>query len=107
MKVYKKEDKIIFEIPYWTKRYNPYMEGENVGSHPTLIGLVCKDKWGNDEMGFAKVIDMDYKDKGDQWTDIMIHWWGDIKEFKKICTDLKIGYIDERFSDPNVDYEND
>jgi len=107
MKIYKKKDKIIFEIDYWTPRHNPYMEGENVGSHPTLIGLLCKDKFGNDEMGFAKVIDMDYKGKSDQFTDIMIHYWGDEKEFKKICEDLKIGWIDYSFSDTGIDYEND
>ena len=107
MKVYKKDDNIIFIVPYWSKRHNPYMGDAEVGSYPTLIGLICKDKYGNDEMGFAKVIDMDYKDKGDQWTEIMIHWWGEEKEFKDICDELKIGFVDERFSNPNVDYEND
>ena len=107
MKVYKKGDKIIIEIPFWTPRSNPYMGNENVGEHPTLVGLLFKDEYGNDEMGFAQVIDMDYKGKDDQWTDIMIHWWGEEEEFKKICEDLKIGYIDDRFADPNTDYAED
>ena len=83
------------------------MPDTDVGSHPTLIGLIYKDKYGNDEMGWAKVIDMDYKDKGDQWTDIMIHWWGGEKEFKDICDELEIGYVNQSFADNNVDYEND
>lgn len=107
MKVYKKGENIIIEIPFWKKRYNPYMPGEDVGSHPTLVGLFTKDRWGNDECGFAYVIDMDYKDKSDQWTDIVIQYDGEEKEFKKICTDLKIGYIDNRSSDPNTNYEED
>lgn len=84
------------------------MPGEDVGSHPTLMGLITKDRWGNDEIGFAKVIDMDYKDKGDQWTDIMIHVWDmEKKDFKALCEKLRIGWVDDGLADPNVDYEND
>ena len=80
MKIYKKDDKIIFEIPFWTKRSNPWMEGEDVGEHKTLIGVICNDEFGNEELGFAKVIDRDYKGKDDDITDIMIHCWKEDKE---------------------------
>lgn len=91
MEIYKKDDKIIFEIPFWSKRSNPYMEGEDVGEHKTLIGIICNDDCGNQELGFAKVIDMDYKGKADQNTDIMIHCWGyEKKEFIILCKKLGI-----------------
>jgi len=107
MKIYRKEDKIIFEEDFFQKRSNPYMEGEDVGSYPTYVGLLYKDRWGNDKIGFAHVIDMDYKDKSDQWTDIVIEYQGIEKDFKKLCEDLKIGYVDERLSDRNVNFQED
>ena len=97
MKIFKKEDKIIIEIPYWSKRYNPYMPDDfDAGKHNTLIGYIGKDKDGNREMGFTKAIDMAYKGKADQWTPIMIHWWeGEPEEFKKICEELEIDCVKE------------
>ena len=96
MKIYKKGKNIIFEIPYWSKRSNPYMEGEDVGKYQTLTGLLDKDKDGNEECGFAQTIDMAYKDKGDQYTVIKYHFWGSEKEFIKICKELEINLIDLR-----------
>jgi hypothetical protein len=95
MQIRKENDKIIFEIDCWSKRVNPYMdENADIGQYPTLVGIILKDTFGNEEMGFAKVIDMDYKDKGDQETDIMIHYWdGDEKEFIKLCKELEIDII--------------
>ncbi|MBU0777496.1 hypothetical protein KKF82_04490 [Patescibacteria group bacterium] len=91
MKIYKKDDKIIFEVDFWSKRNNPYMPDEDVGKHKTLIGIICNDEYGNEELGFAKIIDMDYKDKADQNTDIMIHYWsGEKKEFIELCEKLEI-----------------
>lgn len=93
-KWYKKDNKIILEIPVWSKRSNPYMEGEDVGEFQTLIGIICKDKSGNDELGFAEQIDMDYKDKGDQWTDIKYQFWSDKEDFIKLCKELEITYFE-------------
>lgn len=91
MEVKKVKDKIVIEIPFWSKRHNPYMEGEDVGSHPTLIGIVGKDRDGNEELGFAKVVDMDYKNKDDQFTDIFIHFWDWTEgSFTKLCDQLGI-----------------
>ena len=96
MKISRQDDNIIFSIPFWTKRHNPYMdmEGEETGSHPTLVGIIDRDKFGNEELGFALVIDMDYKDKGDQNTDIMIHIWNHTEEsFVKLCKELGVDVI--------------
>jgi hypothetical protein len=94
MKVIKIKDEIHFIVPFWTKRSNPWTEGD-VGSHPTLVGIISADQSGNKELGFAEVIDMDYKDKGDQETEIMIHYWsGDKEDFIKLCKELGIDYIE-------------
>lgn len=96
-KIYKKDDKIIIEIPFLSKRSNPYMpDNADVGEYTTLTGILYKDKYGNDEFGFALTIDMNYKDKGDQWTEIKYYFWGEEKEFKKICKEIGINIIDLR-----------
>jgi len=92
-KIYKKDDNIIFEIPFWTKRSNPYMPGEYVGEHPTLIGMVYREKSGEDMIGFAEVIDMSYKDKPDQETGIIYHYLGGEDNFIELCKELKIEVI--------------
>ena len=89
MNIKKEGDNFIITIPCWTKRSNPYMEGEDVGEHPTLIGLIYKEK-GTEVMGFAEVIDMDYKDKPDQNTGIQYEWFGEDEEFIKKCKELGI-----------------
>jgi len=94
MKIYKKKDKIIFEIPFWSKRWNPWTEGD-VGEHQTLVGIIRNDDHGNEEIGFAQVIDMDYKGKGDQNTDIIIYTDHLEKDnFIKLCQELGLDYID-------------
>ena len=95
MKIYKKLAKIVIEIPFWSKRSNPYMQGEEVGEYPTLTGVIWNDEFGNEERGFAQTIDMDYKSKGDQVTDIQIHIWDRNREdFIKLCEELKIEVIE-------------
>lgn len=101
MKIYKKKDKIIIEIPFWSKRMNPYMIDENgkpedVGEYPTLTGLICKDKDGNEEMGFAQTIDMCYADKPDQVNGWLVRWYGDEEDFVAKCKELGIGIEDAR-----------
>jgi len=94
MKIIKQKNKIVIEIPFWEKRFNPWTESY-VGKHKTLIGIIRNDKWGNQEIGFAKVIDMSYKDKGDQNTDIIIYTDHLEKlDFIKLCKDLELDYIE-------------
>lgn len=94
---FKKEDsKIIIEIPFFCARSNPWME-ESPGDYPTLTGLIVRhNKDGNDwdEMGFAYTIDMDYKNKDDQYTDIMFHYDGEEEDFKKLCVEFDIRLIE-------------
>lgn len=90
MKITKQKDKIIIEIPFWSKRMNPYMPDEDVGEYQTLTGVIQTDVFGNEECGFAQTIDRDYKDKGDDVTDIMIHYYMGKEKFIKLCKKLDI-----------------
>jgi hypothetical protein len=90
MKIKRQKDKIMVEIPFWSKRFNPYMPDMDVGKYPTLTGLIVRNR-NYDEMGFAKTIDMDYKDKGDQVGSFVIMWNGGEESFRKTCKELGIG----------------
>jgi hypothetical protein len=99
MKIKRENDEIVIRIPAWSKRHNPYTENEDIGEFNTLIGIIEKDASGNDECGFAYVIDMDYKGKSDQWTEVIIKWYGEVEDFKKLCRELKVGYVDQMLVD--------
>jgi len=95
-KIYKKGDNLIIEIPLTEKRDNPYMPNTDVGDMSAIVGLITTDEHGNDEMGFSKMIDMSYKDKGDQWTSLFYHHWqGSPEEFEALCKKLGIGVVKE------------
>lgn len=97
MKVYKQKDKIIFEFPAEQPRYNPYMGDDPVGTHPTFTGIIVPQKNSTElEIGFACVIDMDYKGKEDQWSDIQVHWDGDKDSFIKKCEELGMSWFEYR-----------
>lgn len=61
MKFTKQDDKLIVELPITQSRYNPYMGNESVGEMKAFIGVIA-----GDEYTLNYLIDMDYKDKGDQ-----------------------------------------
>lgn len=101
MKVFKQDGKIIFEFPAELRRHNPWDEHfEDV--YPFFTGLIVRhrDK-GNDydEIGFAGTIDMDYKDKPDQVSDIIVAWHGTEEEFIKVCKELDIDIQELTFTD--------
>ena len=96
MKVYKKDKKIIFEFSEEKKRFNPYDEDGDYGYHPTFIGLIDEDEFGNEEIGFAYTIDMDYKGKADQYTEIVIKYYEEVEDFIKLCKKLDIIVYDIR-----------
>ena len=74
---------------------NSYMPDEDVGKHKTLIGIIYNDEYDNEKRGFAKVIDMDYADKADQNTEIMIYCWdGNKKDFIELCKKLEIEVLE-------------
>ena len=89
-KYYKKDDKLVIEIPLRTERSNPY---DNNYSAPmnNLIGFINV----SGEYGFAHLIDMEYKGKDDQWTDILYYFVGSQIEFEKLCKELNIDIVKE------------
>ena len=97
MKEYKKEgDNLIITIPLKTRRYNPYQEmaGEDgdTGEMDNLIGLY-EGEYNN---GLAHRIDMNYKDKSDQWSDYVYKLNGDRKEFLEMCKELELDYVTDK-----------
>lgn len=95
MIITKKGGRISFSFPEKSKRLNPYDEDGDYGEYPTFTGLIVHNrKSGNnfDEVGFAQTIDMDYKGKPDQVGGILVGWFGDVKDFKKECKKLGIGW---------------
>jgi len=95
-KIYKKGDTLIIEIPLREKRDNPYMPGEDVGTMDNIAGVIGFDQWGNREVGFCQLIDMSYKGKADQRTELFyFHWNSSDEEFEDLCKKLEIGIIHE------------
>ena len=96
----KQDDKYIFtlEIPQTEKRYNPYDEQEH-GEMNSIAGLIDKKM---SEYGFVWLIDMDYKDKGDQWTGIFLECSSFMSEgeFIELCKKNEIDYMYDEY-EPN------
>ena len=89
--IYKiKDDKLVLEIPLKTQRFNPYDDREQ-GTMPNVVGIINEDRF----CGFGYWIDMSYKGKPDQNTDIMFHWTGGQDEFEKFCLTNHIEIISE------------
>lgn len=102
MEIFKRDNKIIFEFPEELPRCNPYDEEGDYGTYPYFTGVIMYHRKGGsdwDEMGFAGTIDMDYKDKPDQISDIIIQYYGEPEDFKKKCEELGIDYVEY----PNCD----
>ncbi len=78
---------LIITIPLIEKCKGVYDDIEF--DHDNIIGLIDGDR-----KGFAKTIDMSYKDKADQWTDIFHEYWGSDKDFKALCKKLNIGLFE-------------
>ena len=94
MKLYRKENnKLIIEVPLKTRRFNPYNEmatgNGDVGEMDNIIGLY-ENEYKN---GLCFRIDMDYKDKSDQWSDYFFKLDGTKKEFEEMCLELEIDAI--------------
>ena len=62
------------------------------GKYPTLTGLIIKHRgeYNYDEIGFARNIDMLYKNKPDQFTGIVVAWNNGQETFIKECKRLRI-----------------
>ena len=101
---YKNENnKIIIEIPYWSDRHEPFTY-KVTGKHVTLVGQIVKRSESIEDYGFGYVIDMDYKDKNDQFTSIMFRYTeGGKEEFIELCKKLKIDYVEYTQYDPKIE----
>jgi len=88
MKIYKKDNRIMLEIECESPRLD--FHGKKLGSHSTIAGLITIDSSGISEMGFAYVIDMQYKNKSDQCSDIFFRWFGTEQEFREKCAELNL-----------------
>ena len=84
-KIYKKNDKLIIEIPFKIKRCNVWDEEDFNEDMDHIVGVIA-----GDELGFAYFIDMAYKGKGDQITDFFYSYHGEEKAFVKLCKKLDI-----------------
>ena len=91
MKIYKKKGNLVIEIPYKQDIMDVFYSRGVIGETDNIIGLIVPDsKCSDPECGFALQIDMSYKGKPNQWSDIIVHCTEDRKEFIKLCNKLDI-----------------
>lgn len=92
MKISKNKENLIIEIPLYQDALDYF--GEKVGEISNIIGVVSQDQWGNEEIGFHKLIDMTHKDKESQIDGLLVQYYGNKEDFKKLCKDLDISYFE-------------
>ncbi len=88
MKIYKTKESLIVEIPLYQDALD-YL-GEKVGEISNIIGVICNDECGNEEMGFHHLIDMTYKGKAPQIDGLLVSFHRDKKKFIELCKKLDI-----------------
>jgi len=89
-KIYKKNNKLIIEVPFYSERSNPY-DDSYCEKMDNVIGIITPNsKCSDPDMGFCYLIDMDYKGKEDQWTNYFYKFDGEEEEFNELCTKLGI-----------------
>lgn len=93
-KIYEKNKNLIIEIPLEQTRYNPYDDDADPNYKgfigPNILGLI-----EGEECGFCYLIDMSYKGKADQWTNMFFTFSGSPDDFRKLCKELKIDYYEQ------------
>jgi len=77
---------LVITVPLKTITCNPYDDRKFIIDN--IIGVID----GND-YGFAYVIDMSYKGKSDQYTEIFYIWSGSQEDFEIFCHNNHIGII--------------
>ena len=92
MKISKDKTNLIIKIPLYQDSLDYF--GKKVGTISNLIGVVCHDNDGNEELGFHQLIDMTYKDKDSQIDGLLVSYQGDKEEFERICLELGISYFE-------------
>lgn len=80
MKIEKKNDNLVITIPLWQAIYDA--TGQRIGEMSNIIGMIERD-----EMGFAKVIELGYKDSFD-YGDFIVKVNMGKEEFQALCSEL-------------------
>ena len=80
MEIYKKDNKLVLEIPLYQKENNCYEEEENLQYVPNLVGV---DN-GDGDYYISQSIDMSYCGKAPQEGSPIIHT-DDMEEFERVC----------------------
>jgi hypothetical protein len=92
MKISKNKKNLIIEIPLHQDALDYF--GKKVGETPNVIGVVGQDQWGNEEIGFHQLINMTYKNKKSQIDGLLVQYYGEKEDFKKLCEELNIEYFE-------------
>ena len=92
MNIYIKKDKIIVEI----SKYQDATDclGQKVGMIDNIIGVVYKDEYGNEEIGFSYLLDRTYKGKEPDISVPFLDSDLEKKEFIELCEKLGIGFFE-------------
>lgn len=83
MKINKDKDNLIVTIPLRQPTFDAM--GEQFGEIDNIIGMI-----EGDEIGFAKFVDLGYKDSFD-YSEIIVKVLMGKEKFKKLCKELNIG----------------
>ncbi len=98
MKFEIKDNNLIVSIPL-KQTARDYLD-QDCGEIDNIIGVISKDQFGNEEIGFHHLIDMTYKGKESQIDGLLISYHGDREDFIKLCKELNI----DCFEYPTCEY---
>jgi len=92
MKYEIKDDNLIVTIPLKQTARDYY--DQDCGKIDNIIGVISKDQFGNEEIGFHQLIDMTYKGKESQIDGLLVPYYGEKEDFIKLCKELGISYYE-------------
>ena len=92
MKIYKKNNNLIIELPLKQKIYNAYMGDESIGETNNLIGVIA----GN-EYTISKLVDLSYK--GDQQEGMPLICLESKEELIRVCKEFKLDIVEHDICD--------
>ena len=94
MKITRTPQSLIFEIPRIDHRSNPWDDSYSP-EYDCMVGLILHNKKPQyTEMGFANIIDMEYKGKPAQVGDFIVKYPGSEHDFKLECHRLGLDIIE-------------
>lgn len=86
--IYIKDGALHIEVLMKSQRSNPWDEDFH-DDMDNIVGVIA-----GDEVGFAEWIDMDYKDKPDQVSDMFYSSWMGKSEFRELCKTLGVDVVE-------------